>query len=283
MKKATLLTFLFAVLMVALLVSCADPPEMLPDNTTESETTSERFGAPDETTENAEGSETSENGSGGTEETVYVDPEWVNNADPAPYTYIEDLPADKWYFDWIPPSRILDDMIEYRENRPYEDKDPQYAIKTPLRYEEERNGVIYRLDFFEEYHTERSLMQIRITIINTTEETIGFRDQIYNYTILVKSATNPVSDISERFWIYKVDGEVKDGYYGALSDSVYYEVLPGKTIIQDRIVPLRTELERYGEGGKIFLDLVAINEADGNTTSISIQIPFEVVLVEDGG
>ena len=39
MKKATLLTFLFAVLMIALLVSCNTPPDPLPDETTTGDVT----------------------------------------------------------------------------------------------------------------------------------------------------------------------------------------------------------------------------------------------------
>ena len=171
MKKATLLTFLFAVLMIALLVSCNTTPDPLSDETS-SEIPTDGITTDAVTTEELTTEEATT-----AEETLDLDPNWVNDTTPAPYRYLEGLPNDKWYFDYTPLTASyanygLQDMIDYREKYPYTEECELYAIQTPLRYETEKDGLLFRFDFFEEKHTFHSIMQIRITVVNVSREQV---------------------------------------------------------------------------------------------------------------
>ncbi|MBO5270722.1 MAG: hypothetical protein J6B77_08045 [Clostridia bacterium] len=178
MKKATLLTFLFAVLMIALLVSCNTSPDPLPDETS-SEITTDAVTTEEITTEEATTAE----------ETLDLDPDWVNDTTPAPYRYLEGLPNDKWYFDWTPtPSGEygMNNLTHFRYLFPYIEESVLYVIQTPRRYETEKDGLLFRFEFFEEEYLSRSLMQIRITLINVSRDQVTIYDSPLCDTYIVK-------------------------------------------------------------------------------------------------
>ena len=194
MKKATFIAFLFAVLMVALLVSCNTSPDPLLGETS-SEITTAGITTDAVTTEEITTEEATT-----AEETLDLDPDWVNDTTPAPYRYLEGLPNDKWYFDWTPLTASyagygMKDMIFDRECYPYIEDSERYVIQTPRRYETEKDGLLFRFDFFEEKHIYRSFLQIQITVINISKDPVTINDSpLFDTWIMRKNAPPHVAD-----------------------------------------------------------------------------------------
>ncbi|MBO5270154.1 MAG: hypothetical protein J6B77_05170 [Clostridia bacterium] len=216
MKKATLLTFLFAVLMIALLVSCNTIPDPLPDETSSEITTAEITTEPDVTTEEA----------------VTLDLDWVNDTTPAPYRYIEALPEEKWYFDWVHVESIYKGI---RNDTPIDEK---VQIKTPLRYECKDGDVVYRFEFFEEYHPKWSFFQYRLTITNLGDEKITLWQNLFlDEVIIAESQVQNLLPDPVLSYTY-LSANDRNKVFGVGNETLRYELVPGEFVVRERVFPL---------------------------------------------
>jgi len=182
--------------LLLLLTACqspADPPIAPPETTTgvidPEETTGEPQGttAEETTEEETTAEETTAEITTEPETTaLQIDKDWVNQAEPAEYRYLEGLPEDKWYFSWTPDKYMRREMKTTREFYPLRDESEAFVFLTPLRYEVEQDGLLFRFEFFETKHVANSFMQIRTTVINCSHEPIVLRDNpwfTYRYKV----------------------------------------------------------------------------------------------------
>ena len=189
MKKATLLTFLFAILMIALLVSCNTTPDPLPDESTSDEVTPEPT---DVTSDEAEVSELVET----TEEHVTTEiPETGNAATTEfPYETILDqggnsyialeptvtpfpsdpegsviqLPAGEcpWHIaEWETGIELVEKTVSEEEKG--------LALRFPEACVAEHENFCISFDFFEEYYKLSDRPQVRVTIENKSESPLA--------------------------------------------------------------------------------------------------------------
>lgn len=76
----------------------------------------------------------------------------------------------KWHFDWEP-SGNWDGLYigEYNFSNNYK-QFGSYVLKLPQTYyEEEKNGILYQIDFFQPIYPYYSVIQARVTVTNHTE------------------------------------------------------------------------------------------------------------------
>jgi len=174
----------FIIILLSLLLlltacqSSADPPIAPQETTAGVIDPEETTGEPQETTaeETTEEETTAEETTAEETTALQIDKDWVNQAEPAEYRYLEGLPEDKWYFSWTPDKYMRREMKTTREFYPLRDESEAFVFLTPLRYEVEQDGLLFRFEFFETKHVANSFMQIRATVINCSDETMMLQD-----------------------------------------------------------------------------------------------------------
>ena len=198
MKKATLLTFLFAVLMIALLVSCNTPPDPLPDETTTGDVTPEVTPEPtDVTSDEAEVSEPVET----TTEAVTTRKEYetsrYGSMDHEFYVFMEPIVTEYWS-DEKPdePVQIVDTdapwvITEWETDIPYKprkewveipEEKANLAIRVPKCIEYVDNDVSVKMEFFQEYYPIGTRFPIRYTVTNLNpDQNLSFRPDRLGY------------------------------------------------------------------------------------------------------
>ena len=204
--KKTILYTLFAVLLVCFLSACvSDPPIAPPETTTGVIDPEETTKEPQETTaeETTEEETTAEETTAEETTALQIDKDWVNQAEPAEYRYLEGLPEDKWYFSWTPDKYMRKDMKEAREVYPLRDESEAVVFLTPLRYEVEQDGLLFRFEFFETKHVANSFMQIRATVINCSNETVILQDN--PWATFMHRADDKQIHRSEALWLSPED------------------------------------------------------------------------------
>ena len=207
MKKATLLTFLFAILMIALLVSCNTPPDPLPsgggETTTDAVPSTDGGGAAVEPSLTSEMAEVTTAEEKEPEKTTY----WASwevsdlpplvdvNATTAPMPDIEPDPnvrpdEERRYYYLVPDEETLSEVnepvkiadtetpwyiTEWETQSAYvlqevpADKQ-NLAFHFPKTATAEMTDMKITVDFFQEYYRLGDPVQIRITIENKTEK-----------------------------------------------------------------------------------------------------------------
>ena len=180
MKKATLLTFLFAILMVALLVSCADPADPLPDETTTdmavgdvttadpappenvtagSDITTEE---PTNTTEAEVTTEPivceTETSMGGYGISVYMNPLTEFQPSDGSTVKITDTEPEWHITEWETANEYIPPEVP--------DEKQGLAFRVPQKYEGVSDELKITVEFFEEYVPVGAPMQVRVTIEN---------------------------------------------------------------------------------------------------------------------
>ena len=198
MKKATLLTFLFAVLMIALLVSCNTTPDPLPDESTSDEVTPEPT---DVTSDEAEVSEPVET----TTEAVTTRKEYTTTQEGvAVFVYMEPIDSEYWSeSEQNEPVAVADtevpwvitewetavEMMPRKENKEIPEEKSNLALRVPKSYEFSIDDVIsVKVEFFQEYYPIGSYIPVRYTIQNiSSNDFLKIRydmlGQIRNYTL----------------------------------------------------------------------------------------------------
>ena len=170
MKKATWIIFIFAVLMIALLVSCNTTPDPLPDETTAADPTSEITTA-EESIEERITTEAETSAELTTEAVTY-------ETDMNGYPFISADPIEKtegtvtiadtetpWYItEWEPVSGSLsEDVPEEKQN---------LAFRFPKTTRVETNELIVTVDFFQEYYRFGDPVQVQIKVESKCDQTI---------------------------------------------------------------------------------------------------------------
>ncbi|MBO5270909.1 MAG: hypothetical protein J6B77_08990 [Clostridia bacterium] len=224
MKKATFITFLFAALMVALLVSCNTTPDPLPGETSSEITTAEITTEQDVTTEEA----------------VTLDPNWVNDTTPASYRYLEGLPDEKWYFEWTPTDRQQRKIVGEIKSVSVDDS---VVLKTPLRYEiqDDELNLILRFEFFEEEHPNYSFFQYRVTMINMSNEFVQLQHYIARDTRLETEDPSLYDNMIEIHDPNDYDELLSPDdseHVHATGEIMSFLMEPGKTVISERCGPI---------------------------------------------
>ncbi|MBO5269905.1 MAG: hypothetical protein J6B77_03905 [Clostridia bacterium] len=168
MKKATLLTFLFAILMIALLVSCNTTPDPLPSG---GETTT------GDITE-AGGEVTTAEPSGSGDDAVTTDATVTTEAITLPEIEEPVEVADTetpWYIiEWIENPRWKTDLAHWSGYTPVPEEKKDLAFQVPLSYESSVDGISLKAEFFQEFYRVGDLMQVRFTITNNRETDFTF-------------------------------------------------------------------------------------------------------------
>ena len=269
MKKTTLISLFLAILTVISLVSCNITNNPIPDETSSEITTD------DVTTEEKITTE---------EETLDLDPNWVNDIPPVTYRYLDGLPNDKWYFEWTPPPSESNGMnkLAYYRNYMIIEEDVFYAIQTPLRYEIEKDGLLFRFDFFERDHFLGSFMQIRITVINIAKDRVTIYDDLRSDTYVV------IQDVEYGMQgrnnvIIAFDGEEHASMEGTGTIKTY-TLLYGESYAFDRVMIVANlghfELQewQYLEFSLVRAD----RYGDGLPgRPVAVQVPIEYVDIND--
>ena len=200
MKKATLLTFLFAVLMIALLVSCNTSPDPLPDETTTGDVTLEITPEPtDVTSDEAEVSDPVET----TTEAVTTRKEYetsrYGSMDHEFYVFMEPIVTEYWSDEKSDePVQIVDtevpwvitewetvEEIKPRKEKTIPEEKSNLAVRAPKTYEFTDNDVSIKAEFSQEYYPIFSPMTVRWTITNLNpDKNLFFRidhlSRLYN-------------------------------------------------------------------------------------------------------
>ena len=182
MKKATLLTFLFAVLMIALLVSCNTTPDPLPDESTSDEVTPEPT---DVTSDEAEVSDPVET----TTEAVTTKKEYETSISEygSKYIFMEPIASEYWS-EGAPeePVQIVDTDAPWvitewetrtvpmsRKERDIPEEKANLAIHVPKSYEVSIDEFIsVKVEFFQEYYPIGSYIPVRYTVKNISSSDI---------------------------------------------------------------------------------------------------------------
>ena len=215
MKKAPLLTFLFAVLMVALLVSCADANAPLPDDdetTTDAVPSTDGGGAAVEPSLTSEMAEVTTAEEKEPEKTTYwaswevsdVPPVVDVNATTAPMPDIEPDPnvrpdEERRYYYLVPdetlsevnePVKIADTetpwyITEWETQSAYVPQDvpadkQNLAFHFPKTATAEMTDMKITVDFFQEYYRLGDPVQVQITIEKKNGELLVFQSGIVN-------------------------------------------------------------------------------------------------------
>ncbi|MBO5269583.1 MAG: hypothetical protein J6B77_02275 [Clostridia bacterium] len=167
MKKATLLTFLFAVLMIALLVSCNTSPDPLPSG----------------------GGETTTDAAGGEVTTAEITTESDMTTDEPPVTTDCEivvapnmnetlvLPEGEtpWYItEWTENPRWKTDLAGWSGYTPVPEEKQDLAFQVPLTFEGESDGIVLKAEFFQKGYRMGELMQVRFSITNTRDTAFTF-------------------------------------------------------------------------------------------------------------
>ena len=182
MKKATLLTFLFAILMIALLVSCNTTPDPLPDESTSDEVTPEPT---DVTSDEAEVSDPVET----TTEAVTTKKEYETSISEygSKYIFMEPIASEYWS-EGAPeePVQIVDTDAPWvitewetktvpmsRKDRDIPEEKANLAIRVPKSYEVSIDELVsVKAEFFQEYYPIGSYIPVRYTVKNISSSVI---------------------------------------------------------------------------------------------------------------
>ena len=205
--------------------------------------------------------ETTEETAESTTEEETVAPEWVDAWTPTTPRYFQGLESDPWYFSWDPRDSVIVYMRDYRSRC---DLGGEIALKTPLRYEVSESNLLFRFEFFQEYHLPGAMMQLRITVINCGEAYVYISDHASYATDL--RVRFPNWSGGGRPWFSPDEAKQVQGGYQ------HFTLQPGRAYSFDRILtlPWNERISKIEEGSLILEILV-------NETPITVSVPVQTV------
>ena len=151
---------------------------------------------------------------------------WVNEwTATTPKTDLPKLEGLPWYFSWYP---------EYFGSFSPESEGGKKVLVTPLRYEIAQPGLIFRFEFFEEYHLPGSICQVRVTVINSSDE----------ITHIFHSSEDDLARIGVKWTTWARDvfcSEEEMMFNRGLDGVAIFDLYPGESYSFERVIDISSE------------------------------------------
>ena len=158
------------------------------------------------------------------------------------------------------------------ENRPYDssityDEDVLNTyVKLPLVYEEEFDGIIYKIEFYEEIVPMHSYILSRITITNTTDEEICYSGGFSTPGVFENENGDDLF-MTRNTWIDRVT-----------QIEFRKQIYPGKTFVHESAHFVKSDFFQYGNK-YIYKNYFSFSE-DYITDNHNVSFPIEVLIAE---
>lgn len=158
------------------------------------------------------------------------------------------------------------------ENRPYDssityDEDVLNTyVKLPLVYEEEFDGIIYKIEFYEEIVPMHSYIISRITITNTTDEEICYHGGFSTPGVFENENGDDLF-MTRNTWINRVT-----------QIDFIEQIYPGKTFVHESAHFVKSDFFQYGNK-YIYKNYFSFSE-DYITDNHNVSFPIEVLIAE---